>query len=95
MGGCGGGVVGDLADEGVDAGEGAVLGGIGGAGQAGDGLASGVREGFEVDDLGVEALEGGGGVEVVDVGLFGTVSAVRRWFFSDGAMESSGECDVK
>ena len=76
----GGGVGGDLGDEGVDAGEIAALSGGGGVGEAGDGSAGGVDEGFELDDFSVEYLEGVGGVEVVEGGLFDTVRRGFRWF---------------
>ena len=61
---------GELGDQRVDAGEVAALLGIGGAGagEEGNGFARGVGEGFEVDDLGVEAFESGGGVELSRAG---------------------------
>jgi hypothetical protein len=56
-------VRGNLGDQRVDPGEDAAELGVGGVRQADDSLASGVGERLDLDDLGVQGLEGRGGIE--------------------------------
>jgi hypothetical protein len=71
------GLVGHLGHQGVDPGKGASFGATRRRAQLDDGLAGRVREGVDLDQVGIEALERSGRVEVAVVvpwgGLFDTL----------------------